>query len=166
MTGCFPLLRTSFFYSVRKHPFRGFERWCFQVLEGCVVNLPKLPHEAPNPMDTPCEIEIGLVGAKAMLNLNRRFRNRARPTDILSFRHPSIGMDEDPLVGSLVLCPSQVSRIWRSDVSSKGVKSVYQKLLVHGFCHLLGFDHKQTAEVHTMAMVERFFMLKLTKLKR
>jgi probable rRNA maturation factor len=90
----------------------------------------------------PVELSVSLVSAEEMADLHRRYLGDAEPTDVLSFT-----MDEDGLLGDVVICPAVAER-QRSDLAAE-----LRLLLVHGILHLLGYDHD--AEDERRAMWER-----------
>jgi probable rRNA maturation factor len=73
---------------------------------------------------------IELVDADRIRALNRRFRGRDAPTDVLSFpvdeRGPSAGPRE---LGDVVICPDHTEDI--------------EEAVVHGVLHLAGHDHER-----------------------
>ena len=69
-----------------------------------------------------------------MRTLNRRYRRKDRPTDVLSF--PS----NNGLLGDIVISVPYASRQAkrRREPPSREI----DRLLLHGFLHLLGYDHE------------------------
>ena len=90
----------------------------------------------------PVELSVSLVSVEEMAELHRRYLGDSEPTDVLSFT-----MDEDGLLGDVVICPAVAER-QRSDLEAE-----LRLLLVHGILHLLGYDHD--AEDERRAMWER-----------
>ena len=74
-------------------------------------------------------VAVQLVDAQRMRELNRRFRARDEPTDVLSFpvdgSRPSAGPRE---LGDVVICPEHAADL--------------EEAVVHGVLHLAGFDHE------------------------
>ena len=94
----------------------------------------RLPH---------AEVSILLVGDRAMRTLNRRYRGKDRATDVLSFsmqteRSACIGQG---LLGDIVVCIPVAERQARA--AGETTASEIDRLLVHGFLHLLGYDHER-----------------------
>jgi probable rRNA maturation factor len=90
----------------------------------------------------PVELSVSLVSMEEMADLQRRYLGDAEPTDVLSFT-----MDEEGLLGDVVICPAVAER-QRTDLAAE-----LRLLLVHGILHLLGYDHD--AEEERGAMWER-----------
>lgn len=94
----------------------------------------------------PVELSVSLVGAEEMAELHRRYLGDPEPTDVLSFT-----MDEEGLLGDVVICPA-VAAGQNPDVGTE-----LRLLLVHGILHLLGYDHDEDEERRAMwARQERY----------
>jgi probable rRNA maturation factor len=80
--------------------------------------------------------------------------DEAGPTDVLSFPMDELrpGDDSevsaDSLLGDIVICPQVAAT--QAVSAGKPVAEEIQLLLVHGFLHLLGFDHAEPAEHQRM----------------
>jgi probable rRNA maturation factor len=74
-----------------------------------------------------------------MTALNRRYRGKAYPTDVLSFSAPEPFRRAGHL-GDLVICLPTLKRQAREQCHAP--ERELQVLLVHGVLHLLGFDHE------------------------
>jgi probable rRNA maturation factor len=85
------------------------------------------------------EITLALVGSAAMRTLNRRFRKKDQPTDVLSFPLGKQGPDGRHYLGDIVIAVPVAFRQAREKGHS--LKRELELLAVHGFLHLLGFDH-------------------------
>jgi len=86
----------------------------------------------------------------AMRDLNTRFRNQAKPTNVLSF--PAASGDEDHL-GDIALGQETVFR--EAQEKSIPVSHHIAHLVVHGYLHLQGYDHQTEAEAEQMESIER-----------
>ena len=70
-----------------------------------------------------------------MKNINRQFRKKNKPTDILSFQ------SQDPAsFGELLLCTNVLKKQALRHGHSFNDEVTY--MLIHGFLHLLGYDHE------------------------
>jgi len=85
-----------------------------------------------------------IVSAKRIKELNRQYRQKNKPTDVLSFENKKEkGFHQDKnLLGEILICPEIVSR------NAKRKKASFEQELllvyIHGILHLLGFDHEKT----------------------
>jgi rRNA maturation RNase YbeY len=101
------------------------------------------------------ELSVVLVDDRRMRRLNREYRGRDRPTDVLSFAQQE-GPAGAPagLLGDVVISVPATRRQARE----RGVRLADEgdRLLVHGLLHLLGYDHEgSVAEARRMQRRER-----------
>lgn len=96
-----------------------------------------------------------IVGEDEGRELNRRFRGRDAPTNVLSFP----AGDDLPVpagrvrpLGDLVLCAPVVIREAREQ--GKPLEAHWAHLLVHGTLHLLGYDHDDEPAASDMERLE------------
>jgi probable rRNA maturation factor len=75
----------------------------------------------------------------SILRLNRRFRHKDRPTDVLSFPLSEKGTDGRFYVGDIVICVSQA--YVGAGRNKANLEAELERLIIHGFLHLLGFNH-------------------------
>jgi len=101
------------------------------------------------------ELSVVLVSDREMQALNRRWRRRDRPTDVLSFaQREGAGGAPDGLLGDVVISLDTARRQARERGESLGREA--DRLLVHGLLHLLGYDHERSdAEARRMRRRER-----------
>jgi probable rRNA maturation factor len=107
---------------------------------------------APPSTPAPCEITIALTDDKEMRVLNRTWRSKDQPTNVLSFpagdapaQHGVLG--DVAIAYETTQCEAEEAGIALSDHVSH--------LVVHGVLHLLGFDHLNDAEAEQMEDLER-----------
>jgi len=91
------------------------------------------------------ECEIELCGKTRMRQLNRKFRGKDKPTDVLSFPafdlFPVKRLPILPL-GDIVICPEVALK--QSKEYGVTPSCEMGRLLVHGFLHLCGYDHEKS----------------------
>jgi probable rRNA maturation factor len=108
---------------------------------------------ARHPGETRHEVTIRFVDAEESRVLNRDYRGKDRPTNVLSFPFecpPGVSL---PLLGDLVIChPLVVDEAREQD---KRLEDHYAHLVVHGTLHLLGHDHLEDAAAEAMEQLER-----------
>ena len=104
------------------------------------------------------ELAIVLTDDSAMRALNRLWRGVDKATNVLSFPTPHSG--ETPrLLGDIVLAYETIAREARSQ--HKPFVHHVAHLAVHGFLHLLGYDHERQADAETMERTERDILQRL-----
>jgi len=101
------------------------------------------------------ELSIALVDDATISDLNRRYRSKAGPTDVLSFsqlegEHVELAGN---LLGDVVISLETAAR--QARVAHRGLDSEVAKLLVHGILHLIGHDHELDDEARVMQQLER-----------
>jgi probable rRNA maturation factor len=95
------------------------------------------------------EVTVLLTGDQEMRELNRMWRSKDAPTNVLSF--PS--GNADGFLGDIVLARETVLK--ESQESGVKPEDHVAHLVVHGVLHLLGFDHVNDDEAERMEALER-----------
>ncbi len=98
------------------------------------------------------ELTVRLVDNDEMTELNGRYRDKPRPTNVLSFPADLPPEVDIPLLGDIVICAPVVSR--EAAEQGKTLASHWAHLTVHGTLHLLGYDHIIDAEAEEMEALE------------
>jgi probable rRNA maturation factor len=101
------------------------------------------------------EVSVRIVDADEIQALNNDYRDKDKPTNVLSFPAGQIeGLPEDApvLLGDIVVCASVVD----SEAAEQGkmVGDHWAHMLVHGTLHLMGFDHGSDSEATEMEALE------------
>ena len=87
------------------------------------------------------EIAVRVVAARESRDLNRRWRGKDKPTNVLSFPAPRGKFKVVPVpLGDLVICADVVRREAIRD--GKPLQAHWAHLVVHGSLHLVGYDHE------------------------
>ena len=103
------------------------------------------------------EVAIILSDDAHIRELNRRFRGKDAPTNVLSFpAAPPAGGRFGPLLGDIVLARETMLR--EAAERGVGVVEYTTHLVVHGFLHLVGYDHETDEEAVVMEGLETFIM--------
>ena len=90
------------------------------------------------------ELSVLLVSDREMRRLNRHWRGRDRPTDVLAFAQgEGPAAAPDGLLGDVVISVDTA----RSQAAERGetLGREGERLLIHGLLHLLGYDHERSA---------------------
>ncbi len=131
-------------------------RWVRET-ERTIRPRPKVSFRAPRL--AAAEVLVRIVGEQEMSELNQRYRNKAGPTNVLSFgydAHPGFAV---PFLGDIVLCAPVALQEAASE--GKAREAHFAHLVVHGSLHLLGFDHEEAAAAHTMESLETKILAQL-----
>lgn len=92
----------------------------------------------------------------ALAALNRQFRGRDGPTNVLSFP-PVPG--EDGFLGDIAVAAETI--VEEAQFQGKRFQDHAAHLVVHGFLHLLGYDHMDSTEAEKMEARERAILVSL-----
>ena len=94
-----------------------------------------------------------LSNNKNIKKLNNVFRKKNKPTDILSFPlDKKIKIKKNTYLGDIIISYNYLDKPRSQDL--KSFKEKVTKILIHGFLHLLGFDHKKNKDYSKMLKEE------------
>ena len=90
------------------------------------------------------ELSILLVSDRVIRRLNREWRGKDAPTDVLSFaQHEGPAVAPALLLGDVVISIATAKR--QAKERGETLRGASERLLVHGVLHLLGYDHERSA---------------------
>jgi len=120
-----------------------FTRWAGAALADSAVRR-LLPRGASRQLS----LSVRIVGAAHSRTLNLRYRDKDRPTNVLSFGGAGEMPDGSTDLGELVICAPVVAR----EASEQGKRAAahWAHLTVHGILHLLGLDHENPGAARKM----------------
>jgi len=94
-----------------------------------------------------------LSNNKNIKKLNKVFRKKNKSTDILSFPlDKKIKIKKNTYLGDIIISYNYLDKPRSQDL--KSFKEKVTKILIHGFLHLLGFDHKNNKDYSKMLKEE------------
>ena len=105
-----------------------------------------------------CEISLLLCDDSSIKKINREWRGIDKATNVLSFPVPG-KLDQKALLGDIVIA-FETTRAEALE-EGKSINDHFSHLLVHGFLHLLDYDHETDAEAEEMEAMERLILMKL-----
>jgi len=103
-----------------------------------------------------CELSVTFVDDKTIRQINKEYRDKDRATDVISFALEEMGEDEVPIVGA------DIPRVLGDIIISMDTAKVQAEefghsmdrelgfLALHGFLHLLGYDHMNPEDEKVM----------------
>lgn len=121
---------------------RSFARWANAAFEAA---------RGPVRRGRPWELTIRVVGAAESRRLNRTWRGKDKPTNVLSFFSGAESPDGRAL-GDLVICAPVVAREAREQ--GKSIRAHWAHMVVHGVLHLTGYDHENERDAAVMEACE------------
>ena len=108
--------------------------------------------------DKSSEVTIRLVDESEITQLNRDYRYKDKPTNVLSFPFQTEFDDaltdqaDFNLLGDIVICHSVI--VQEASQQSKSVIDHYAHMVVHGILHLCGYDHHDDVNAEKMEALE------------
>jgi len=96
------------------------------------------------------DLSVALVGQKRIKELNKRYRKKDRPTDVLAFK-------DNENLGEIIICLAEVRK--NAKKFSSSFKKELARVLIHGVLHLLGYDHEKGGkEEKKMRKKEEYYL--------
>tara|TARA_B100000989_G_scaffold183506_1_gene138111 strand:+ start:35 stop:496 length:462 start_codon:yes stop_codon:yes gene_type:complete len=96
-----------------------------------------------------------LSNNKNIKKLNKYFRNKNKSTDILSFPfNKKIKFSKNTYLGDIIISYNYLNEFKTQDLDLFKKKAI--KIFIHGFLHLLGFNHKKNKDYFKMLREENF----------
>src|SRR3989344_9577975 len=106
-------------------------------------------------------VSVAFVTPEEIQKLNNRYREKDKPTDVLSFAKVSEFKDE---CCEVVICPAYIKEATKS--SALSLKREMAKSLIHGLLHNLGYDHEVSKEAEAkMFEKQEYYMEKIRNMK-
>ena len=127
----------------RWHPFLD------QTEHAKLVSIMKRAMKQAKHLASPSEFTVMLTNDAQMAVLNQQFRQKAVPTNVLSFPDHQ----DDHYLGDIAIGYDIMTT--EATATDTPVVDHFLHLLVHGILHLLGFDHIDDAEAHVMETAEK-----------
>jgi len=98
-------------------------------------------------------LTILLSNNKNIKKLNKKFRNKNKSTDVLSFpSEKKINIKKSPYIGDIVVSYEFMNK--PKVLSTLEFKNKVIKIFIHGFLHLLGYDHIKLKDFKEMLIEE------------
>jgi probable rRNA maturation factor len=91
------------------------------------------------------EVALRLCDDAEIRELNRDWRGKDKPTDVLAFAQREAAVADPSLLGDIVISLDTAKR-----QAKRGLQAELLHLASHGLCHLLGYDHRNDREEEEM----------------
>ncbi len=99
------------------------------------------------------EVSLLLCDDARIRDINHEWRGLDKPTNVLSFpAAPRAMLAKSPAVGDIAIAYETVAR--ETVDEGKTFRDHYMHMVLHGFLHLLGYDHETDAEAEEMEALE------------
>ena len=99
------------------------------------------------------EFSILLTSSHKMKKLNNKFRKKNKITDVLSFPLKNI-FKSNIYIGDIAISFEIINK--RSSISNFNYE--FDKMWIHGYLHLIGYDHKKNKEYKKMIKKEKLIL--------
>lgn len=107
-------------------------------------------------------LTILLSNNKNIKKLNKKFRNKNKATDVLSFpSEKKINIKKSPYIGDIVISYNFMNK--PKALSILEFKNKVTKIFIHGFLHLLGHDHIKLKDFKVMLIEEEMIYQTIKK---
>lgn len=105
--------------------------------------------------DAASELSLVFTNNDEMRHLNARWRHKDRPTNVLSFPAFPVraGEKPGPMLGDIILARETIEEEARAQ--GKPFSNHLSHLIIHGFLHLLGYDHEDERNAEIMERLEQ-----------
>jgi len=118
-------------------------------------NLCKLFPKKYQYLNKDVSLTLLLSNNKGIKRLNKNFRNKNKSTDILSFPfNKKIKFSKNMYLGDIIISYNYLNKPKSQDLELFKQKTI--KIFIHGFLHLLGFDHIKNKDYFKMLREENF----------
>ncbi|MEZ5690348.1 MAG: rRNA maturation RNase YbeY [Rickettsiales bacterium] len=108
------------------------------------------------------EIAVVFVDDKFIRNINHQYRGKNKPTNVLSFPNGDFSLKSSNInlnLGDIILALETIEK--EAKEQKKTFRNHSAHLLVHGFLHLLGYDHMNEKDAKIMENMEIKILKKL-----
>ena len=101
------------------------------------------------------ELSVALVDDSEIQQLNSKWRDQPRPTDVLSFSlvEGDYSDHRAGMLGDVVISVETAAR--QAADRHRRLDEIVTRLMIHGVLHLIGHDHEEDDEARRMAALER-----------
>lgn len=129
------------------------------AIRGSRVDVPRLRRTADAILrgigQSKSELSIALVDDASIAELNGQYRDKPRPTDVLSFSlvEGDFADHRGGMLGDVVISVETAAH--QAKERHRGLDETVARLLVHGVLHLIGHDHEDDDEAREMQAEER-----------
>ena len=106
-----------------------------------------------------CSINLKLVDNKEITELNKIYRNKNKPTNVLSFTNDDISKSRTNDLGDIAISFEFVEQ--ESKEQNKKFDDHVIHMFIHGIYHILGFDHENDSMADAMEEKEILLLEKL-----
>ena len=135
-------------------------------VDGLLALIRRAAKRALGEASAKANLTILLTGDQTLRRLNRDFRGKDKPTNVLSFPAPQNPETQNPEIqnpeaylGDIAIAHGVAAA--EAKAAGRSLADHAAHLAVHGVLHLLGYDHEQDDEAEVMERLETHILAKL-----
>lgn len=117
------------------------------LVEWITAALVKSDYKKPDAV-----VSMRVVDEVEIAELNKKYRQIDKSTNVLSFPYEALPGVEIELIGDVVICAAVVQA--EASAQSKTVEQHWAHIVIHGVLHLLGYDHVEEKQAEQMESLE------------
>ena len=132
-----------------------FSKWRYKIKNPNIYFKKKLQKLStiPSFKNKNQEFSILLTNSKKIKSLNYKFKKKNKPTDVLSFPTQNV-FKNNSYIGDIAICFEILNK--RSKTSNFFLE--FDKMWIHGYFHLIGYDHKKLKDFKKMSKKENLVL--------
>jgi probable rRNA maturation factor len=123
--------------------------------------LPREPERVGWGHHRDAELSVLLCDDETIARLNTQWRGQQKPTNVLSFPAPPLqsAAHDEKILGDIAIAYETLAR--EAEENGTTVSAHLSHLVVHGFLHLLGYDHHMDDDAERMERLERDILARI-----
>ena len=140
---------------IKANVILDFSKWKYKIKNPNIYFKRKLQKlsTVPSFKNKNQEFSILLTNSKKIRSLNYKFKKKNKPTDVLSFPTQNV-FKNNSYIGDMAICFEIINK--RSKTSNFFLE--FDKMWIHGYFHLTGYDHKKLKDFKKMIKKENLVL--------
>ena len=140
---------------IKANVILDFSKWRYKIKNPNIYFKKKLQKLStiPSFKNKNQEFSILLTNSKKIRSLNYKFKKKNKPTDVLSFQTQNV-FKNNSYIGDIAICFEIINK--RSKTSNFFLE--FDKMWIHGYFHLIGYDHKKLKDFKKMSKKENLVL--------
>ena len=140
---------------IKANVILDFSKWKYKIKNPNIYFKKKLQKLStiPSFKNKNQEFSILLTNSKKIRSLNYKFKKKNKPTDVLSFPTQNV-FKNNSYIGDIAICFEIINK--RSKASNFFLE--FDKMWIHGYFHLIGYDHKKLKDFKKMSKKENLVL--------
>ena len=140
---------------IKANVILDFSKWRYKIKNPNIYFKKKIQKlsKIPSFKNKNQEFSILLTNSKKIRSLNYKFKKKNKPTDVLSFPTQNV-FKNNSYIGDIAICFEIINK--RSKTSNFFLE--FDKMWIHGYFHLIGYDHKKLKDFKKMSKKENLVL--------